>query len=454
MYLEEVLEVGLGLIMLWLFVSIAVMQLQEWTASILGMRAKDLELAITQMLTKEQTEAFYQHPLVRGLYKSSLAGWQNAWLRLLNKLRRWFRMPPIHRQPRPSYIPPERFAKTVLDLVLNAGTPLSPVQQALATLRSILPAEDEPELQADWQALWEMTQTLLAQPAISQAAFDSLRASVTAFCQRYGAHNPQICPTLETALQQAQTALENQASSDTPDDMQALKNGLQALAARSPEFAAAMQAILRDVERYSRQGEDKIAATRQAIETWFNDAMDRLSGWYKRKMQLLAFIFGLALAIGLNVDSIYIAQHLWREPMVRQMLASYATVYAEQTAATPTASDLSPAATVQALQEDLNSLRIPIGWQLDAIDTDGKTCALISFGSERVFGIRGLDENGQPICARIVNLPRSTDEWMMKVFGFLITGAAAAQGAPFWFDILKRLVQIRGVGVKPEEKSG
>ncbi|MBE7172415.1 MAG: hypothetical protein INR73_17640 [Williamsia sp.] len=35
---------------------------------------------------------------------------------------------------------------------------------------------------------------------------------------------------------------------------------------------------------------------------------------------------------------------------------------------------------------------------------------------------------------------------------FLITALALSLGAPFWFDVLNKLIAIRGVGVKPEEK--
>ncbi len=41
--------------------------------------------------------------------------------------------------------------------------------------------------------------------------------------------------------------------------------------------------------------------------------------------------------------------------------------------------------------------------------------------------------------------------WFSLV-GFLVTALALSMGAPFWFDLLNKLVSIRGVGTKPEEK--
>ena len=57
------------------------------------------------------------------------------------------------------------------------------------------------------------------------------------------------------------------------------------------------------------------------------------------------------------------------------------------------------------------------------------------------------------VCQQISNLPNSAAGITMKLLGIILSAGAAAQGAPFWFDILKRLVNIRGSGAKPEEKS-
>lgn len=39
-----------------------------------------------------------------------------------------------------------------------------------------------------------------------------------------------------------------------------------------------------------------------------------------------------------------------------------------------------------------------------------------------------------------------------KVMGILLSAFAAAQGSPFWFYILKKIVNIRGSGKNPDEK--
>ena len=63
------------------------------------------------------------------------------------------------------------------------------------------------------------------------------------------------------------------------------------------------------------------------MEDWFNSSMDRVSGVFKRYTQYMALILGLLLSPFLNVDSISVAQYLWREPTVRQVLVAQAISY-------------------------------------------------------------------------------------------------------------------------------
>ena len=70
MYLQEILEVAIGLVFVWLVMSVATMSLQEWLGNLLNMRAKEMEKVIAQMLTSpDLTRQFYAHPLISNLYK-------------------------------------------------------------------------------------------------------------------------------------------------------------------------------------------------------------------------------------------------------------------------------------------------------------------------------------------------------------------------------------------------
>ena len=93
MYLDAILEVVIGLIFSWLVLSIATMQLQEWISSLFGWRAELLEGSLKQMLQNDAwVEQFYSHPVIESLSRSGR---------------------------KPSYIPPDRFAQSLYDVMFN-----------------------------------------------------------------------------------------------------------------------------------------------------------------------------------------------------------------------------------------------------------------------------------------------------------------------------------------------
>lgn len=159
-----------------------------------------------------------------------------------------------------------------------------------------------------------------------------------------------------------------------------------------------------------REAHDKAAEFKSNAETWFDTSMTRASYWYKENAKNLAFFIGLGLAVAFNIDSIQITEQLWREPTLRQTLVAQAQIADENTGPDSVAE-------LEAYYEDL---KLPIGWDKD-------------------------------------KLPAEPIDWVSKIIGFLISGLAAMQGAPFWFDMLRKLLQFKGSsqsgdGTKPPPK--
>jgi len=199
--------------------------------------------------------------------------------------------------------------------------------------------------------------------------------------------------------------------------------------------------------------EHNLVALRLNSETWFNESMDRLSGWYKRKATILAFLVGLVLAAVLNVDSITLAQHLWREPAVRDALVANATEFTNKNSDIPkveiTNGEVGNA--VEYFNAQFQGLDVPFGWDTSPVELEaGLTCKIIPIGKNYVWGIR--EKTSARICNQFVNVPADSAGWFAKVLGIIFSAAAAAQGSPFWFDILKKLVNVRGAGANPDEK--
>ncbi len=156
-------------------------------------------------------------------------------------------------------------------------------------------------------------------------------------------------------------------------------------------------------------------ALRSGIEIWFDDAMDRLSGAYKRFSQYFTLSFGIAVAIAFNVDSITLAKTLWTDPAARQAAGAAAQRYID-THQDATADDIR--AQMQAAKDEMEAL--PVGW--------------------------GKDATLETAWTRITH-PLRSDIW--RIVGWIITGLAVSLGAPFWFDTLKDLLGLRNTGPKP-----
>ena len=170
-----------------------------------------------------------------------------------------------------------------------------------------------------------------------------------------------------------------------------------------------------------KQAGGDMAATRQAIEAWFDDGMDRAAGWYKRKTQYVLFAIGLVIAVGLNVDSIAIGRTLWISPALRSYSVAAAEQYARtQGAITPRASDDLSA---------LEALSLPIGWNP----------ARYPWMDTRTEG-------------SVSSQQFSRSRLLVVLTGWFLTAIAMTLGAPFWFDLLNQIMVIRST-IKPQEKS-
>ncbi len=232
-----------------------------------------------------------------------------------------------------------------------------------------------------------------------------------------------------------------------------LTEGVAAISVISPELNQTLSALFFNLEEFAADKEKQIAAARGNLEGWFNSSMDRVSGVFKRYSQLVAVLLGVSMSLFLNVDTISIAQYLWREPAVRQILVTQASNYQPPEGQT----DTNPQQTVQQLTQQFGSLSLPVGWDIEMYGNKlqafgglamyNSNCQLFPHNNQ-YFGIPLLGSN---IC---ITQQRSVDATniLLKLFGILITAGATAQGAPFWFDVLKRFVNLRGTGPNPNEK--
>lgn len=145
-----------------------------------------------------------------------------------------------------------------------------------------------------------------------------------------------------------------------------------------------LRAVLRSIYVQSRGSCD---AMQDELARWFDNAMERVSGAYKRRATVIGFLISLVLAVVFNIDSIHLFRTLWLHPA------------------------MAAAHTDPRAFEALFSM--PIGWR---------------------------------------SFPPVLDaSFLVQVAGWLLTASSSLFGGPFWFDLLQRLVRVRGTGTKPGE---
>jgi len=126
---------------------------------------------------------------------------------------------------------------------------------------------------------------------------------------------------------------------------------------------------------------------------WFDNAMARMSGTYKRRQLLISLLLALLLAILFNIDSIHLFRTLWQQPALAAHLHD------------------APGALDPAVFDALMAL--PIGWTRFP--------------------------------------PVANADFALQVAGWIVTASTALFGAPFWFDLMQRVVRMRSTGARPEE---
>lgn len=313
-----VLEVAIGIIFLYILVSIICTALREALETLTKTRAAYLERGIRELLHDREAQnivrSFFEHPMINSLYSSDYnPGKKTKGPELLENGKNL-----------PSYIPSKNFALALMDIAARGNK----------------------------------NNAVASDPNSVEMSVESIRANIL------NIQNVAVQRAMLTALDSAQGNLER---------------------------------------------------LQENLEKWFDSSMDRVSGWYKRSTQWILFLIGILIAGGMNINTIKIADYLFRNEDVRKLIVAKA----ENAAKDPTWAQKD----FKEASDSLAALKLPIGWSDEKLPKGGILNAQWRYS------------------------------WFMRVVGLLLTALAATLGAPFWFDMLNKIMVIRGT-VKPAEKSG
>ncbi|MDR5741406.1 hypothetical protein [Caballeronia sp. LZ016] len=318
MFNSAILEVAIGIVFIYMLLSLMCTALREGLEGLLKTRASYLENGIRELLFDLKGEnlakAFYEHPLVFSLFAGEYAS--PAPGKIAGALTRGKSLP--------SYIPARNFAAALMDIVARGSG------RALVSTETVTVAGIRGQL------------ALMDNPAVQRA----------------------VLAALDTA-------------------------------------------------------HDDLDKARKNLERWYDSAMDRVSGRYRRSTQWVLFWIGLVMSVGFNVDTLTLADYLYRNETQRGAIVAQAGSIARDASGLPV--------NFKDVKEQIDELRLPIGWDF-------------------VFNEKARQSGTR------TNLWNEYHAYFTKPLGWLLTAFAITLGAPFWFDVLNRIMVVRST-VKPHEKS-
>ena len=213
---------------------------------------------------------------------------------------------------------------------------------------------------------------------------------------------------------------------------------------------------------------DDLDKVKQNVQVWFNDSMDRVSGWYKRNTQLILVLMAFVVTTLLNADTLQLGQRLARTRRFAVVVASASDVKPPpEKAAAPAAregNNVESSGTI--MDRMLQQLGMPLGWSEDdftklGISTDVRQgfglFKSLDSGQGQIWSIPRTLMQDMPRIGRVaLNLLQglfTTSFGLRKLMGLALTAIAASMGAPFWFDLLNKLVNVRSAGIRPPKSS-
>lgn len=364
MFGSNMLEVAIGVVFVYVVLSLAGTAFNEIITRMLALRAKTLEDGIRRLLNDPDgtlTNEIYEHPLIKAFYRPTTV---DNWLS---------KLPRVERKGFPSYISSRTFALVLLDTFApekaagrDASADSSTNPAPVESNDNPTPAESSPE----------------------GGEFGGL---------------PSWLRSLIDAVAGGGSSVQG-ATADADDEQDRFEE-FRDLIEKSSANEDLKKALLTLVD----DADGKAETARKNIENWFDSSMERVTGWYTRKVGLITAVFAIVIVILTNADTITMIQEFSQDTVLSASIVEAADEMVKN--------DQLPTMPLEEIQQVVEELQIPLGW-----------CA-----------------NKKDPCA----VPDTANEWLLKIAGLGLTALAISLGGPFWFDLLGQLVNLRKSGKVP-----
>ncbi|AKG20612.1 hypothetical protein [Calothrix sp. 336/3] len=504
MNLPFILDLSLGLIFIYLILSLLASEIQELIATIFQWRAVHLKKSIENLIAGNVSNGeeekvvqlanhIYSSPLIRNINQEAKGFLVNLPRKLTWTVASASRslLPKSQsgvssdesvfgnqRRSGPSYIPSDIFATTLIE-TLQLPTlvqkltenrldkfktaRLNELQEIIFQLEQQAKTDEQlapffsqiyqefSELQAEFeQVTWNFQQ----QKANLLTSLDRMAEGLDRYIESFQMNMPQqesvgkalrrikflrqdifndteraislggLRPNLQEIAQSVNTSsavYQEIAAALEEKDSKAYQQIQQALDILPDSVAENLLVLAQRAQVKINSTEDGINLLRREIENTFDSSMERASGVYRRNAKGVAILIGFALAVTANADAFHMISRLSKDSALRDTITKNAGEILLRNYSNSTL-DLE-ALRVQT-DEVLTQISLPIGWT----DTN----------LEQQIGWTQKQERNFPVWRIIPMIP-----------GWILSGIAISMGAPFWFDLLSKIVNVRNAGNKP-----
>jgi hypothetical protein len=457
MFGSSILEVAIGITFIYLSLSLVCTAINEVIASLLNKRGKNLFEGVKNLLNDPEftglAQQLYHHGLIDGISKDAAK-------------------PDKPNRP-PSYMPATNFSLAILDILGTRGVIAAVHGDLLARVERADQAYEKAKraaaqspastdlLKAEAQAKEAQQQARFALETVATETKEAYEQAVQAEKENPGgaplaqavaeakekadvasaavkmddarraavacAKNNKDAALFKAAADAAEQALAvgRIIAESHPDPLGVIQEGVNRLP--DGHTKESLLVLLAKTKREVKTVEDQVEKFKSNIEGWFNDAMDRVGGWYKRWTQKILLTLAFSIVFLTNIDTVMLIQQLMKDNALRASLVAAAQDAAKLPSSAGTAAgNTGPLVgtkeedpRIKIVIEKAQSLQLPLGWSLNP---------------------------GDPR-----SIPRDPGWLFSKIFGLLISVFAISLGAPFWFDTLSKFINIRGTGTPPGE---
>ncbi|MHC5615452.1 MAG: hypothetical protein ACYTXA_31920 [Nostoc sp.] len=376
MTLPVVVDITLGLVFIYLILSLLASEIQELITTCLQWRAKHLKNSIELLLAggseTEESDITKAKNLVQKLYNDPLINTLNQQAK--EKIEKQFQENTKSsnkkalgdKQSAPSYLPSETFAITLLDTLK--------IPQLINYVKH--PSD---EVQTNLHMIL--------------ASYKELQAGIND-------PNSESYKTIQKIYGDIDQEFRDFVNQELPNDVpDSLINSLRVLAQRS---RIKVGDLTEEINQFKNE-----------VETWFDRSMDRASGVYKRNAKGVAIIIGISIAILTNTDTFHLINRLSQDSVIRSAITQSASQRADY---------INDQQARNKIEKLLGNASVPIGWQ-------------------------NLNQQFDPNSGNVLLI--TIWQLFRLICGWIVSGLAIAMGAPFWFDILNKFINVRNAGPKP-----